>query len=75
MFVPAETHSCLCLFVQEEVDSIIPDILRDGPRRPVKNAVRDWAAIFRTASRVGQARRVPPEDKPAAVRDRTGEPN
>ncbi|CAN6900552.1 unnamed protein product [Brassica oleracea] len=60
---------------KEEVDSVISDIPRDGPRRPTKNAVWDWAAIFRTASRAGQARRVPPEDKPAAVRDRTGEPN
>ncbi|CAN6932461.1 unnamed protein product [Brassica oleracea] len=60
---------------KEEVDSVISDIPRDGPRRPTKNAVRDWAAIFRTASRAGQARRVPSEDKPAAVRDGTGEPN
>ncbi|CAN6888986.1 unnamed protein product [Brassica oleracea] len=59
----------------EEVNSVISDIPRDGPRRPTKNAVRDWAAIFRTASRVGQARRVPPEDKPAAVRDGTGREN
>ncbi|CAN7038509.1 unnamed protein product [Brassica rapa subsp. trilocularis] len=67
-----KTHSCLCLFVQEEVDTIIPNILRDGPRRLVKNAVRDWSATFRTASRAGQVRRVPPKDKPAAVRDGTG---
>ncbi|CAN6912784.1 unnamed protein product [Brassica oleracea var. botrytis] len=56
------------------VDNVISDIPRDGPRRSAKNAVRDWAAISRTASRAGQARRVPPEDKPAAVRDGTGEP-
>ncbi|CAN6919878.1 unnamed protein product [Brassica oleracea] len=58
----------------EEVDNVISDIPRDGPRRSAKNAVRDWAAIFRTASRAGQVRRVPPEDKPAAVRDGMGEP-
>ncbi|XP_033138093.1 WAT1-related protein At4g15540-like isoform X2 [Brassica rapa] len=61
--------------LQEEVDSVISDIPRDGPRRPIKNAVRDWVAIFRTAFRAGQARHVPPDDKPAAVQDRTGEPN
>ncbi|KAF3519589.1 hypothetical protein DY000_02060373, partial [Brassica cretica] len=44
---------------KEEVDSVISDIPRDGPRRPTKNAVRDWAAIFRTASRAGQARPSP----------------
>ncbi|KAF2583629.1 hypothetical protein F2Q70_00035406 [Brassica cretica] len=36
----------------------------DGPRRPAKNVVRDWAAIFRTASREGQARRLPPKTNP-----------
>uniref|UniRef100_M4EJN8 Band 7 domain-containing protein n=1 Tax=Brassica campestris TaxID=3711 RepID=M4EJN8_BRACM len=51
------------------------DIPWDGPRRPVKIAVRDWAAIFKTASRTGQARRIPPEDEPAAVRDGTGREN
>uniref|UniRef100_M4D893 HIT domain-containing protein n=1 Tax=Brassica campestris TaxID=3711 RepID=M4D893_BRACM len=51
------------------------DIPRDGPRRPVKIAVRDWAAIFKTASRAEQAHRIPPEDEPAAVRDGTGREN
>ncbi|KAG5409062.1 hypothetical protein IGI04_005381 [Brassica rapa subsp. trilocularis] len=60
------------LRLEEEVDTIIPNIPRDGPRRLVKNAVRDWSATFRTASRAGQVRRVPPKDKPAAVRDGTG---
>ncbi|CAF2072827.1 unnamed protein product [Brassica napus] len=55
--------------------TVIYDIPRDGPRRPTKYAVRDWAAIFRTASRAGQAHRVSPEDKPAAVRDGTGREN
>ncbi|KAL0646346.1 hypothetical protein Bca4012_044637 [Brassica carinata] len=50
-----------------QVDNVISDIPRDGPRKPAKNTVRDWTSIFRTASRVGQARRVPPEDKPAAI--------
>ncbi|KAF2549373.1 hypothetical protein F2Q70_00020401 [Brassica cretica] len=44
----------------------------DGPRRPTHFAVRDWAASFRTASRAGRSRRVPPENEPAAVQDRTG---
>ncbi|CAF1700364.1 unnamed protein product [Brassica napus] len=57
------------------LNSVISDIMRDGPRRPTKNAVRDWATIFRTASRAGQVRRVPPEDKPTAVRDGTGREN
>ncbi|KAF3484524.1 hypothetical protein F2Q69_00055364 [Brassica cretica] len=38
---------------KKEVDSVISDIPRDGPRRPAKNAIRDWTAIFRTASRAG----------------------
>ncbi|CAF1757915.1 unnamed protein product [Brassica napus] len=50
-----------------QVDNVISDIPRDGPRKPAKNTVRDWTSIFRTTSRVGQARRVPPEDKPAAI--------
>ncbi|KAL0689462.1 hypothetical protein Bca4012_089140 [Brassica carinata] len=41
------------------------------PARLTHFAVRDWAASFRTASRAGRSRRVPPEDKPAAGRDGT----
>uniref|UniRef100_A0A0D3A3Y1 Band 7 domain-containing protein n=1 Tax=Brassica oleracea var. oleracea TaxID=109376 RepID=A0A0D3A3Y1_BRAOL len=69
-------HDKLSILYEQDrqVDNVISDIPRDGPRRSAKNAVRDWAAIFRTASRAGQVRRVPPEDKPAAVRDGMGEP-
>ncbi|KAF3588862.1 hypothetical protein F2Q69_00027373 [Brassica cretica] len=48
------------------------DVPWDGPRRSTHFTVRDWAASFRTASRAGWSRRVPPENEPAAVRDRTG---
>uniref|UniRef100_A0A0D3DMI6 Uncharacterized protein n=1 Tax=Brassica oleracea var. oleracea TaxID=109376 RepID=A0A0D3DMI6_BRAOL len=36
---------------KEEVDSVISDIPRDGPRRPTKNAVWDWAAYRPAVSR------------------------
>ncbi|CAN6814426.1 unnamed protein product [Brassica oleracea] len=61
--------------IWKKVNSVISDIMRDGPRRPTKNAVWDWATIFKTASRARQVRRVPPEDKPTVVRDGTGREN
>ncbi|XP_048619556.1 mitochondrial inner membrane protein OXA1-like isoform X2 [Brassica napus] len=44
---------------KEEVDSVISDIPRDGPRRPTKNAVRDWAAFSEPH---------PAQDRPAVSR-------
>ncbi|KAF3609198.1 hypothetical protein DY000_02048491 [Brassica cretica] len=46
--------------------------LAEQPAKVCKKCGTGLAAFFRTASRAGQACRVPPEDEPAAVRDRTG---
>ncbi|WZY81295.1 hypothetical protein YC2023_027679 [Brassica napus] len=71
----AVCNHCKNEYAWKNKNRAIFDIPWDGPRRPVKVAVRDWAAIFKTASRTGQARRIPPEDEPAAVRDGTGREN